>query len=866
MLSLYIEGFNKMSIRIPFKVSARTARLIGRENVATSKGAIIELVKNCYDADSRFCIVLIDNRYGVYHEKISISDYEHLVLTGISQELLNSIYEEKEDGYYEKVDVNISLIGRLKEQLKKNSTLYIVDEGEGMTEEVIKNYWMTIGTDNKSTNYLTHGGRVKAGAKGIGRFALDKLGEYCEMYSFYNPKVHKDVNENGGPSGFVGYHWTVNWGEFEGENKTIDSISAEIEGISDKNYMECLEKLPLTDGLKQLIAERSVSHGTILKITRLRDIWDSDATKRIYDDLGVLVPPTEGREFVINMQSLDEPNKYGEIESSFCDDFDYKIEAKADADQKVRIRLYRHEYNVEAMPPSFFKRENQQRYPYRREDFLAGSWETERTLAQLIPGFIDFDVGGILSRIGAFSFTFYYLKRSVSRKDETRFFYNQCPYNLRKIWLDKYGGIKLFRDGFRVRPYGEKGDSAFDWLGLGMRKNNSPAGVAKKSGGYRVEAENIAGSILISRITNLDFDDKSSREGLQENQTFSIFKELIISIIKIFEDDRSLIARELIADDEERNGAARDREQAEELARKIIARRLIDGPKDIKEERDKNSTDYQLELLAAINEQKNEEIKQLHEEQRILRALASSGLMLASFAHDLSKLKMTLGSRYNDIKDLFLEKVDASDFPNESLCNPFILLDRAKRDDMKMLQWLNFSTGILKKDKRKRTTVMLVQYFKKLHDAWNGLFAARGIRFIYNDVACASMRVYEIDLDSIFYNLFSNSVEAFIRSKEDREREIKVAVRLSTRNLILTYQDSGPGLSEDIVNPDDIFKPLFTTKRNIVTGEELGTGLGMWIVKLIAEDNDARVTILKPMKGFGIQFIFPLRKERQYEL
>lgn len=34
-----------MTKTIPFKVSARTARLIGRENVATSKGAIIELVK-----------------------------------------------------------------------------------------------------------------------------------------------------------------------------------------------------------------------------------------------------------------------------------------------------------------------------------------------------------------------------------------------------------------------------------------------------------------------------------------------------------------------------------------------------------------------------------------------------------------------------------------------------------------------------------------------------------------------------------------------------------------------------------------------------------------------------------------------------
>ena len=40
-------------IKIPFKVSARTARLIGRENIATSKGAIIELVKNGYDADSK---------------------------------------------------------------------------------------------------------------------------------------------------------------------------------------------------------------------------------------------------------------------------------------------------------------------------------------------------------------------------------------------------------------------------------------------------------------------------------------------------------------------------------------------------------------------------------------------------------------------------------------------------------------------------------------------------------------------------------------------------------------------------------------------------------------------------------------------
>jgi hypothetical protein len=46
--------------KIPFNVSARTASLIGRENIANAEGALIELVKNCYDADSTISIILID--------------------------------------------------------------------------------------------------------------------------------------------------------------------------------------------------------------------------------------------------------------------------------------------------------------------------------------------------------------------------------------------------------------------------------------------------------------------------------------------------------------------------------------------------------------------------------------------------------------------------------------------------------------------------------------------------------------------------------------------------------------------------------------------------------------------------------------
>lgn len=853
-----------MPIRIPFKVSARTARLIGRENVATPKGAIIELVKNGYDADSRFCIILIDNKYGVYHNKLSHEDYMHLLNTGIDNSFLSSIYLKKDNGfYYERPDVSIELIGRLKKLLQKNAILYIIDAGEGMTGNIIQNYWMTIGTDNKSTNYVTHGGRVKVGAKGIGRFALDKLGEKCEMFTFFDPEVHKDTDQNGITTAFSGYHWVVNWNDFDGNNKTIDNVGAELEGISKKSYMDCLDDVPLTADQKQLVIEKPVLHGTILKITQLRDIWDANAVQSIFDDLGVLVPPTENREFVINLQSLDEPKKYGEIESSFCDDFDYKIEAHADENQNVQIRIYRHEYNVEAIPLTFFKRKNQQLYPYRRENFLRGYWDTSRTFSQLIPGFHDTDTDGVLSRIGTFDFMFYYLKRSATHKDEARFFYRQCPYNLRKSWLDKYGGIKLFRDSFRVRPYGEKNDSAFDWLGLGIRKNNSPAGIAKKDGGYKVEAENVAGSILISRISNIDFDDKSSREGLQENKTFSIFKQLIIGVIRIFEDDRALIARELAADDEERNGAARERERAEEIAIKIIEKTRMNAEKSDGKSTDKNSPDYQLQLLANINEQKTEEIKQLREEQRILRALASSGLMLASFAHDLSKLNDSMEYRYDRIKTLLYTKIKDTDFPNIRRKNPFQLLDQAKQNDIKMQSWLNFSTAIIKKDKRRRKTVMFIPYFVKLEETWSGIFSERDIRFIHSDVENTSLRAFEIDFDSIFYNLLSNSIEAFVRSRDDSPREIEVTLKTTEKNIICTYKDNGPGLSSDIVNPNDIFQPLFTTKRSTSTGEEIGTGLGMYLVKLISEDNDARITLLTPQKGFGIQFVFPIKYIRK---
>ena len=65
--------------KIPFIVSARTARLIGQENFSNVEGAIIELVKNCYDADATVAFVIFDIIYEGIPEIIETNLFEELL-------------------------------------------------------------------------------------------------------------------------------------------------------------------------------------------------------------------------------------------------------------------------------------------------------------------------------------------------------------------------------------------------------------------------------------------------------------------------------------------------------------------------------------------------------------------------------------------------------------------------------------------------------------------------------------------------------------------------------------------------------------------------------------------------------------------
>lgn len=858
--------------KIPFKVSARTARLIGRENIATAKGAIIELVKNGYDADSAISIVFFDNYYSSLRDSINSNFRNELINKGIKKELLEHVYENNEENYQLKKIIDEEKKLELKKSLSKLATLYIIDTGEGMTQKVIRENWMTIGTDNKAKNFFTKSGRVKAGAKGIGRFALDKLGSKCEMVTIFNPENHDiDIDSSGIQTNNSGYKWIVNWEDFEGDFKTIENVNAQLIGLVNYEIGKAIKSIIPKELFEKIKKNFNPENGTILKITELRDNWDDYYVDQVYSDLEVLVPPKETNEFEIYLLSSLSTSKYGEVLGSVCDDFDYKIIAKADDKQNVHIKIVRNEYDVLSIPSEFFLRDRMNEENYRKKDFINGYWETNKTFSELLPGYDSVDDDNTFNDIGIFEFTFYFMKRTFTTPDAKRFFYRSFPSNLRKDWIQKFGGVKLFRDNFRVRPYGEVKDVAFDWLGLGNRKAASPAGIANKDGGYRVEPENVAGSIKISRLTNVNFEDKSSREGLQENKTFQIFKTLIASIINEFENDRAYIAREMSNFDDERYSEIRSLKEAEELSKRIFEKSRANKSTSIldsnigQESKNKPAEDIkdkELAIIAELNVKKDEEIERLKEEQKVLRGLASSGIVLASFSHDLSKLSNVLESRVDKLKKLISERIKEDDYINfEDRKNPFMQLEKIKSQDLKIKNWLNFSLGAARKDKRKRKQLLLKKYFHDFKSDWLSVLESRNIKLDITDIEDLDMRVFEIDFDSIFNNLLVNTIDAFNSSAMD-DRSIKISIRSDHKEINFTYEDNGPGLSNDISNPEIIFKPLFTTKRNIYSGEEEGTGLGMWLVKSITEENDGKVKLLYPAVGFGLRLSFPVKYKR----
>lgn len=838
------------SIKIPFKVSARTAKLIGLENFSTEEGAIIELVKNTYDADANNCILIFDLKRK--KEKV-----------------------KNEDGTEAEID----------KFDKENSSIYIIDNGIGMNDNIIQNQWMTIGTDNKLHEHTTDNGRVKTGAKGIGRFALNRLGMLTNMTSLptllevvdENKKEDKDtpITKSIQNSDNTSFEWTVDWKDFDKKGATVSDVEAVLSERTSLNIkQELLNRFSTYPKIKATIESIDFKSGTVIEITELNDEWNEEKLQKLFGNLEMLLPPEEQNDFSIDFFLLNDLEEFGTVKRAYYDDYDYKLKAtyNQDGDKVLKVEIMRNELDIDALENRYsdvFEFDMMKNTPYKLEDFKREKIELSIPIEKLISDKVDND---LLERVGKFDFTFYFLKNTISDDKEDgnvkKYPYKSINSANRKSWLKKFGGIKIFRDDFRIRPYGENGD---DWLRLGERQAQSPGGAGQRLGGYRIRPNQIAGTIKISRLYNTSFQDKSGREGLIENDEFELFKNIIKEIISLFERDRNVIMYNLSELYKKNNDDAEKLKRAKEAAERIRKKKeeIKGSETDSETQNGENSTEENKEYSEAEENMADaifvleKESEKKDEELRLLRSLASVGLIISSFAHEVRSLRARLIPRtkylVDELKNHLNEEELAKELDKDD--NPFYMINLMQHEDVKLKHWLDYSLSTLKIDKRERKNLNFSQYFENFKANWSKALEQRNISLELNKLDDNEhiIRAFEVNMDSIFNNLLSNSINAHYGYNKE-QKKIEISWQKKENDIEIIFSDNGKGLDKKYKDsPEEIFN-LNESSKTDNKGNQIGTGLGLYIVKSIIEEyNNSSISIIKIDNGLTFKITFKTR-------
>lgn len=797
-------------MKIPFQVSARAGKLLGRENFSNPEWAIIELVKNAYDADAESCIVIFD------------------------------IPDKKE---------KMGAVTRSDDTPGADwGSIYIIDNGTWMTKETIENHWMQIGTWNKETQYLSEKHRIKTGAKGIGRFALDRLWKRTEMWTW-------STNVDGTRTGLF---WEMDWEQFDSPQRNISEINADLEAYSIPGPRDKISELMGQSFLESRLKDSKFENGTIIKISNLKDDWHNEELKSVFSHLESLVPPEElNISFGVQFVHLQNPAEFGVVRTSFFNDFDYRVTANFNSQTlQIDLTIERDEFDVEKLKKEFGHLFRDFSFPFDLETIGKKSFTYTKDVRKILSWNLNEWEITTLNSLGDFHFSFHYVKFIYSKKEEYPF---KMITNVRerKSTLERFGWIKIYRDSFRVRPYG---DSKNDWLGLGFRAAKSPAGAGQRIWDWRVNNESLSWVISISRKTNPLLEDKSDRWGIQENEAFDIFKKVIIGVIHEFEVDRSRILNPIYLYKKRENERKQHEEinkRAQLLAQEIITREKAGNSSD--QDENKRKETYEEFIKDSFNKVFESAGSENHEEIAQIRSLASLWLIVSSFSHELKEISNN-ASEIDSLEKLVLTMIPKDNEWSLSYKDMIDIFTLLKLDKDKIKHWVDYTLTTIRKDKRTRTKLDFDDFFVRLGKSWEKIFKRKDILLdISNQIGEMpyTLKAFEMDMSTVFSNLISNSIDSFEQRSSVGKRIISISFWISGKAIEIIFSDNGKGLDPVFDNKEDIFLP-FTTSKKDRRWNDIGTGLGMYLVKSVIDDNWGDIAILEPKIWFSVRIRFPL--------
>jgi hypothetical protein len=365
---------------------ARLVHTLGSELISSEHVALMELVKNAYDADA--------------------------------------------------TEIVVRFSGRL---LQGEGQIDVWDNGHGMTAKTVTDVWLDIATPYRQKNQRSESGtRRVLGEKGIGRLAASRIGRFTEICT---------RREFGTEVSFV-----LDWDDFN-RDIYLDEIHVNVEENSAVVFTENGEAANLFQSAAQY-------HGTVVRMNQLKQAWTAIDISRLRLELARMIPPKPDDalgEIVHPSHSirLELPEEFRELEgpvvaTDVLDHPDYSIVGILDEDGTAVLQYRERRSGKTEDIAKIFR--------------VSGSEAGTSRRPRCGPLSVDIRVWD--------------LDTEAFKSARTALNIESASVREYRRHIKDHSGIGLFRDGFRVQPFGQ---SSFDWLNLDARRVNNPTfGVVKQ--------------------------------------------------------------------------------------------------------------------------------------------------------------------------------------------------------------------------------------------------------------------------------------------------------------------------------------------------------------------------------------------------
>jgi len=716
---------------------ARLLTMLGEQLIKNEQIALTELIKNSYDADADWVKVSFEN-FG--------------------------------DNF----------------EINENSKIIIRDNGIGMSLETIKKSWMNPATPNKHSKKgevkkTKHKKRIIQGEKGIGRFAILKLGNKILITT--RPEGTQEEYK-------INYDLSAYDKDFLTENNQEKELF-----IDDINIEVSINKNPDTILNQELEVEHNKvnqkNHGTVIEISGLKGKWNRKKIENIYKDIQKLQPifdRLENKEskgdftvgFYINNEIL-----------SLSDDYLDKLSGLLET--KAVFKITEGEFNNNEN--KFYFKENSipklldlndselKGLKIFKEHFCIKELDKEKNKEIYTDKYR-------MPECGNFSFKFFIfdfgknapLKYQLDRSDRE---------------LIREHRIYLYRDDIRVYPYGNKDD---DWLQIDKLR-----GLERAS--YFFSNDQIIGVVKISKKDNPELKDKTNREGLiDEGNATQDFITLIQSFLSYYRQKQ--FKQYLI--DYQKNKKEQDIFKTNEIERQL---------EYIKE----NFKDNKVVLNAVNNLSKTYKLERNYLVKRVesTEDLASIGLSVEVASHDMMSM---ISKGLINIDDLIKDLSGGTKSTEETIDELHKIrgIISFVESQMKEIQVMFKST------KQRRRNIRVADILEKVIRIYKNVLRRAKIKVDINKIGSPLIaKCTDAILLQLFINLFDNAIY-WLGTTNIKNKSILITLDGTEGKLI--FSDNGPGVNKDDI--PYIFEPFYSGK-----GEE-GRGLGLYIARQLLERID----------------------------